>query len=89
MITIKFKIRDVSIEMMDKIYSDMIGAIGGNMLDIHVKDIYLNDDNSADFFILPPNVELEVNELVQGICETIQDADNNLHKIILRYVGIV
>lgn len=78
-IQIDYETRKVYFYEVDKIHSDMIGTVGGNMLDVDIEDISFNDDETA---LEGRNLEF----LEEYACNTIEELDSNLHKFIKRFV---
>tara|TARA_Y100000034_G_C6910321_1_gene424384 strand:+ start:9256 stop:9657 length:402 start_codon:yes stop_codon:yes gene_type:complete len=88
-IQIDYKTRKVYFDEVDKIHSDMIGKVGGNMLDVDVEDIAFNDDETATVIGSVKGVQLEgknLEFLEEYACNTIEEADKSLHKFIQRLV---
>lgn len=88
-IQIDYETRKVYFDEVDKIHSDMIGIVGGNMLDVDVEDIAFNDDETATVIGTVKGSQLEgknLEYLEEHSCETIEEADKNLHKFIQRFV---
>lgn len=89
-IQIDYETRKVCFEEVDKIHSDMIGIVGGNILDVDVEDIAFNDDDTATVIGSVKVSQLEgenLEYLEEYSCETIEEADKNLHKFIQRFIN--
>lgn len=86
---ITYETRNILMNEVDKIHSDMIGVVGGDMLDVDIYDIAFNDDNTAMIIASVKGHQLEgrnLRFLEEYACQTVEEADKNLHKFIQRFV---
>lgn len=75
---------------INSIYADMIGVIGGDQCDIEIEDIYFDDDCTCQVICAIDPVQLDEGctdkaSVVQRMCQTLEEADQNLHKFLIRY----
>ena len=87
-IQVDYETRKVLFDEVDKIHADMIGVVGGDLLDVDIEDIAFNDDETATVIGSVKISQLkEKNEevLKEFVCATIEEADKNLHKFIVRF----
>lgn len=83
-----YETEHLSMEDIDKIHKDMLGTVGGDKLDVEVEDISFNDDETCHFVGHVSYKFLEDRELsdVENfVCETLEEADQNLHKFLKSY----
>lgn len=86
---ITYQTRKVLVDEIDKIHSDMTGSLGGDLLDLEIEDIAFDDDDHATIIAQVKGSQLEhknLDFLEEQACRTVEEADQNLHKFIQKFV---
>lgn len=83
-----FDTTELALQSINGIHADMLGLVGGDKLDVNIEDIAFDDDYEATIVgsVRMDQIQGKDRDLVKEyICQTIQEADDNLHKFIRRF----